>query len=126
MVYKLAFHPDARGEWDALDGSIRKPLKTALERRLANPRTPGSTLSGDLHGYYKIKLLKGGVRLVYTLDEERGRLVVVAIGRRVDAEAYIAAASRAVRQVRIVEGAGRSGAKRERVVVKHPIPKRRR
>lgn len=51
-------------------------------RRLANPRTPGGELIGQLRGYYKIKLLKHGVRLVYTLDEERSRLVVVAIGSR--------------------------------------------
>ena len=114
MIYKLAFHPDARAEWDALDGSIRKLLKPALEKRQANPRTPGGELNGPLRGYYKIKLLRHGVRLVYTLDEERGRLVVVAVGRREDAEAYLAASSRIERHVSALAAAA----------VAAPTPKR--
>lgn len=99
MAYKLAFHPDALAEWRALDGSVRSPLKALLGKRLENPRVPGGALGGALAGCYKIKLRKQGVRLVYVVDEERGRLVVLAVGRREDAAAYRAASSRAGKQV---------------------------
>jgi mRNA interferase RelE/StbE len=94
LTYRLAFHPDALAEWKALDGSALGPLKKLLAKRLENPRVPGGALRGPLEGYYKIKLLKQGVRLVYTIDEQQGRVVVVAVGRREENEVYAAAKGR--------------------------------
>ena len=54
--YILKFVPDALKEWQALDGSIKEPLRKALKKRLEQPHVPGSELHGDLRGCYKIKL----------------------------------------------------------------------
>jgi mRNA interferase RelE/StbE len=48
--YRLKFVPDALKEWQALDGSIKEPLRKALKKRLEQPHMPGAELHGDLHG----------------------------------------------------------------------------
>jgi mRNA interferase RelE/StbE len=40
--------PDALKEWQALDGSIKEPLRKALKKRLEHPHMPGAELHGDL------------------------------------------------------------------------------
>jgi mRNA interferase RelE/StbE len=57
-AYTLKFVPDALKEWQALDGSIKEPLRKALKKRLEQPHVPGAELHGDLRGCYKIKLRK--------------------------------------------------------------------
>jgi mRNA interferase RelE/StbE len=64
VTYALKFLPEALAEWQALDGSVKEPLRKLLKKRLENPHVPGGALHGDLQGDYKIKLLKQGVRLV--------------------------------------------------------------
>ena len=54
--YSLKFVPGALKEWQALDGSIKEPLRKALKKRLEQPNVPGAELHGDLRGCYKIKL----------------------------------------------------------------------
>lgn len=90
--YRLQFHADALKEWRKLDGSIKKPLKNLIERRLAAPAVAGLALAGALAGCYKIKLRRQGYRLVYTIDEARGTLIVLAVGRR-DADAVYGVAT---------------------------------
>ena len=88
MVYRLKFVPAALREWQALDGSIKEPLRKLLKKRLQNPHVPGSALHGDLHGFYKIKLLKQGVRLVYGVDDDVITVMVMAVDRREDGLVY--------------------------------------
>ena len=52
---------------------------------------PGAELHGDLHGCYKIKLLKQGYRLVYQVEDDVLVVLVLAIDRREDLAAYHAA-----------------------------------
>lgn len=78
--YKLRFMPEALEEWHALDGSVREPLKKLLAKRLDNPHVPGGELHGPLAGCYKIKLLRQGVRLVYSVED--GYLLVTVLGSR--------------------------------------------
>jgi|SRR5579883_718101 len=77
--YRLLFHPDALKEWNALDGSIKKPLKKLLAKRLDNPHVPGGALHNDLIGCYKIKLNKQGVRLVYRVEDDALIVMVMAV-----------------------------------------------
>lgn len=90
-IYRLKFVPDALKEWQALDGSIKEPLRKALKKRLEQPRMPGAELHGDLYGCYKIKLRKQGYRLVYQVEDDVLVVLVLAIDNREDLEAYHAA-----------------------------------
>lgn len=94
MTYTLFFLPDARSEWDNLDGSIKKLFKTALKRRLETPKVPGAQLRAPLLDCYKIKLRGVGYRLVYLVrdDDQAPSIVVLTVGRR-DGGIYEAAAA---------------------------------
>ena len=86
--YKLKFLPEALKEWNQLDGSIKLILRKALKKRLVQPKVPGSELYGDLKDCYKIKLLKHGYRLVYTIEEQVLVVLVLAIDKRENSIAY--------------------------------------
>lgn len=92
--YRLKFVPDALSEWNALDGSIKEPLRKLLKKRLNNPRLPGAILKGELRDCYKIKLLKQGYRLIYTVEDDVLVVLVLAIDRRENSAVYAAAIKR--------------------------------
>ena len=92
--YRLKFVPSAWAEWQALDGSVREPLRRLLKKRLDNPHVPGSALHGDLRGFYKIKLRKQGIRLVYGVEDDALVVMVLAVDRREDDAVYRAARRR--------------------------------
>ncbi|GAO01046.1 translation repressor RelE/RelB/StbE [Komagataeibacter xylinus NBRC 13693] len=92
--YCLEFDDRALREWDALDGSVRKKFEKKLEKLIWTPHSPGNELHRDLSGFYKIKLLKDGYRLVYQVIDERIVIYVIAVGRRADNEIYELASKR--------------------------------
>ncbi len=94
MTYRLKFVPPALEEWNRLDGSVKEPLRKLLKKRLVTPHVPGAKLHGDLVSCYKIKLLKQGYRLVYTVIDEEVVVLVLSVGKREDALAYDAAKKR--------------------------------
>lgn len=95
--YRLKFIPEALAEWNALDGSIKDPLRKALRKRLEQPHLPGSELHGDLRHCYKIKLRKQGYRLVYCVEDDVLVVLVLAVDKREDLAAYRAAIDRLLR-----------------------------
>ena len=86
--YKLKFLPEALKEWHQLDGSIKLIFRKALKKRLIQPKVPGSELHGDLKDCYKIKLLKHGFRLVYTIEDQELVDLVLAVDKRENSIAY--------------------------------------
>ncbi len=90
----MKFLPEALAEWQALDGSVKEPLRKLLRKRLENPHVPGGALHGDLQGYYKIKLLKQGVRLVYGVEDDVLIVMVMAVDRRENNKVYQSALDR--------------------------------
>ena len=92
--YRLQFVPSAWAEWQALDGSVKEPLRKLLQKRLDNPYVPGSELRGALAGHYKIKLRKQGYRLVYGVQEDVVVVMVMAIDKREDSAVYQSAVAR--------------------------------
>ena len=88
MAYTLKFLPEALAEWQALDGSVKEPLRKLLKKRLENPHVPGGALHGDLQGYYKINLLKQGVRLAYGVEDDVLIVMVMAVDRRENSKVY--------------------------------------
>lgn len=87
-AYRLEFAPPARAAWIALDGSIRKVLWPLLAKRLDQPHVPGARLYGNLAGCYKIKLLRQGIRLIYSVEDHRLIVTVIGIGKRENNESY--------------------------------------
>jgi len=92
--YRLLFLPSALKEWQALDGSVKEPLRQLLKKRLDNPHVPGSALHGALKGFYKIKLRKQGIRLVYGVEDDALVVVVMAVDKRADEAVYRSALAR--------------------------------
>jgi mRNA interferase RelE/StbE len=93
-TYRLKFVPSAWAEWQALDGSVKEPLRKLLKKRLNNPHMPGAALHGELAGFYKIKLRKQGYRLVYGVEYDALVVMVMAVDKREDSAVYRAALSR--------------------------------
>lgn len=86
--YRLFFVPSALREWRELDGSVKAPLTKLLRKRLNNPHVPGGALHGELAGYYKIKLRRQGVRLVYCVEDDALIVMVMAVDKREDGIVY--------------------------------------
>ncbi len=92
-IYKLRFHEQAWREWQALDASVRAPLKKKLAERLQAPRVPASALHG-MADCYKIKLHSVGYRMIYRVDESEIFITVIATGRRDKNKVYRTAQDR--------------------------------
>lgn len=86
--YRLLLVPSALKEWQALDGSVKEPMRKLLRKRLDNPHVPGGALHGDLAAYYKIKLNKQGFRLVYGVEDDALIVMVMAVDKREDGIVY--------------------------------------
>ena len=80
MSYDLEFKKSALKEWKKLDCTVRKQFKSKLEERLIQPKVDADRLRNGLG--YKIKLRSSGYRLIYTVDDDRIIVEVVAIGKR--------------------------------------------
>lgn len=87
ISYRLQFLPDAKAEWDKLDGSIRQQFAKVLLRRLDNPRVPAAALTA-MPDCYKIKLRSAGFRLVYQVMDDKLLLLTIAVGRRDKSAVY--------------------------------------
>ncbi|MDO9145213.1 type II toxin-antitoxin system RelE/ParE family toxin [Rhodoferax sp.] len=85
--YRLQFLPEAKAEWDKLDGSIRQQFAKVLLRRLDNPRVQAAALTA-MPDCYKIKLRSAGFRLVYQVMDDKLLLLTIAVGRRDKSTVY--------------------------------------
>lgn len=93
MTYKLEFKKSALKEWEKLGDTIKQQFKKKLQERLENPHVPSAALS-TMKDAYKIKLRQAGYRLVYTVEDKKIIVTVVAIGKRNKNEIYDLALSR--------------------------------
>jgi mRNA interferase RelE/StbE len=88
--FRLQFLPQAKEEWDKLDGSIRTQFAKVLLRRLDVPRVPAAALT-SMPDCYKIKLRSTGFRLVYRVQDDLLVLLTIAVGKRDKSAVYDAA-----------------------------------
>nr|WP_230311323.1 type II toxin-antitoxin system RelE/ParE family toxin [Kingella kingae] len=72
---------------------MKQQFKSALAKRLENPRIPSAALH-NMPDCYKIKLRKIGYRLVYRVDDNVITVTVIAIGKRDKSVVYDVANSR--------------------------------
>ena len=90
MTYSLAFLPTALKEWRKLDASVKAQFKKKLAERLEKPHAIADRLHG-LQNHYKIA---AGYRLVYEVEDDICRVLVVAVGKRDKSVVYTRAKSR--------------------------------
>jgi mRNA interferase RelE/StbE len=92
-AYRLQFLPQAKEEWDKLDGGIRTQFAKVLLRRLDVPRVPSAALT-SMPDCYKIKLRSTGFRLVYRVQDDALVLLTISVGKRDKSAVYDAAKMR--------------------------------
>lgn len=88
MAFQLNWMRQASNDWNRLDGSARKIVAKKLNGRLVNPHVAGDRLFGNLSGCYRLKFKKLGLRLVYTVIDNKLEVLVIAVGNRADGEVY--------------------------------------
>ena len=104
MNWRTEYLPEAKEELAELDGSQRIAVRKAIQKTLLNPlpiceggygKPLGSKGNCDLTGLLKIKLKKEGLRVVYKLIRQDGKMLVIVVGIRDDEEVYRMAEKRA-------------------------------
>lgn len=93
MSYELEFLESALKEWKKLEANTREQFRKKLKERCENPRVPSAKLCHS-KDRYKIKLRSAGYRLVYSVEDERLVVLVIAIGKREHSTIYESAAKR--------------------------------
>ena len=97
MHWKIEYHNEAVNDLKKLDHSQKLQVLKAIEKVSKNPLPNreggyGKPLSNNsnskLAGYYKIKLLKLGIRVVYGLVKENEIMKIVVISVRADDVVY--------------------------------------
>ena len=93
MSYDLEFLESALKEWKKLDANTREQFRKKLEERCQQPRVPSAKLRHS-KDRYKIKLRSAGYRLVYSVEDERLVVLVIAVGKREGSAIYQTASRR--------------------------------
>ena len=100
MNWEVEFIDEAVRDMRKLDGSQRALVLKAIEKVKRDPTAEGygkplgNKGGADLVGLFKIKLRKGGIRVVYQLVEIDGVMRIVVVGMRTDDGVYREAARR--------------------------------
>ncbi len=97
MPWRIELTEASRKDFDGLDGSIKPIVLKALKKVAGNPlplqeggygKPLGNKGGNDLSGFYKIKLLKQGIRVVYGLKRSQTTMTVVVISLRSENQVY--------------------------------------
>lgn len=97
MYYEVLLIKAAQQDYDGLDGAIKKQAKIQLQKLRISPergQALGKKLGLNLTGYRSLHFLGNKHRIVYKVDEEKRRVIVVGIGRRERAQIYETVARR--------------------------------
>jgi len=97
MVYKLAWKPEAEGEFGQLDNAIKKQAFTQFKKLTKSPQlglSLGKKSGLDLTGFKKLYFYQKKYRIVYKLDEVNKIVVIWAVGKREDMKVYAQAVKR--------------------------------
>ena len=81
MVFEIKFTLDDLKDVQRLDGSIKRKLKNALNKKLASdPLGYGTPLRAPLVNFYKHEFATH--RIIYRVYEDRNLVVICAVGPR--------------------------------------------
>ncbi len=107
MVWIVEYLEEAEKDLKELDRSQQLQVLKSIKKVSANPlpnteggfgKPLGSHLSANLAGYFKIKLLKLGIRVVYSLVREKSVMKIIIISVRDDEKVYKIAQERINRE----------------------------
>jgi mRNA interferase RelE/StbE len=89
MAYELHWFPEAREEFDKLDGQQRLILSKGLNRIRQYGLDAGQPLVGSLIGWRKLKFKRLGLRIVFGQVDGQIQVVdIAAVGYRNREEVY--------------------------------------
>jgi len=97
MSWQIEYFKEVKKDFAKLDHSQKLQVLKAIEKVSKNPLPSneggyGKPLSNSevtkLAGYYKIRLIKLGIRVVYALAREDEIMKIVVISVRADSEVY--------------------------------------
>jgi len=97
MSYNISLHPEAKKEFDNLDGSVKKLILKQLNKLKESPQLGeelGNKAGFDLTGYRKLYVHSKRIRIVYRIYQDRLLVYIIAIGRRDDLVVYLDASKR--------------------------------
>lgn len=103
MEWNIVYIKEAEKDLKSLDRSQQLQALKAILKVSANPlpnaeggygKPLGNHLSSKLSGYMKIKLLKLGLRIVYTLERSENTMKIIIISIRDDETVYKLAQAR--------------------------------
>ncbi len=85
-MYEVFLHPDAQKVYVNANKALAKKIARCLQQLEQTPRSHPNVraLKGDYAGYYRYRI--GEYRVIYSIDDKRGQVFVVAIAHR--SEAY--------------------------------------
>lgn len=81
-MWTVKFHPLVLAEdFKKIDpGNQKQILRQIIKKSSINPEAYGKALSGELHGYWRLKA--GDFRVIYRILKDRVEVLVVKIGIR--------------------------------------------
>jgi mRNA interferase RelE/StbE len=97
MNWIVEYTKEAKEDIKALDGTQRKQVIKAIDKVSNNPlpnteggygKPLGNHLTSNLAGYVKIKILKLGLRVVYSIERRDGIMSIIIVSVRTDEEVY--------------------------------------
>lgn len=103
MKWKVEYLKESLKDLKSLDHSQKLQVLKAIDKVSQNPlpnyeggygKPLGNKSNTNLTGYFKIKLLKLGIRVVYGLVKERGIMKIIVISIRKDEMVYQIAVDR--------------------------------
>ena len=103
MIWEINYLPEADEDLAKLDGSTRLLIRKAIKKTQTNPlpaneggygKPLGNRGNRNLTGLLKIKLKSSGIRIVYKLVRQEGKMLIIVIGIRADERVYDTAAKR--------------------------------
>ena len=103
MEWKVQYLKEALKDLKSLDNSQQLQVLKAIDKVSKNPlpnfeggygKPLGNKSNTNLTGYFKIKLLKLGIRVVYGLVKEQGIMRIIVISVREDDTVYQIAVDR--------------------------------
>lgn len=100
MNWDVDYLPEALKELKNLDRSVSSEVEKAIKKVQQNPlpvkpdgtggygHPLGHKYGYDLNGNLKVKLKRAGIRIVYRLKEQDGKMLAIIIGMREDEKVY--------------------------------------
>lgn len=85
MTYEIAVLPEAENDLDSLDEQQFDRLMNKLDEIVLNPLIPSKKLR-KFTRCYKIRI--GEIRAIYQVNIKTKEIILVAVGKREDSEAY--------------------------------------